>query len=252
VTMPGAERRDPRSPESPQVPPAPAALPRTARQEVHDAAPALGWYTDSLLYHEVWNRAGLAKRDRSLVTLAALIADGRTAQLRSHIRRALENGVRPVEVVELVTHLAFFTGWPTAMSALPVMTEVFDDQGVDARGIRQAAVPENATAGRKCDAEGGAGAFTSCLREAMPASTIAELWHRAGLSARDRSLATVAALVALGERDELVRYSQRARHDGVRLTELCEAVAHLAFYVGVAQASAAATVLDESLVTKSD
>jgi 4-carboxymuconolactone decarboxylase len=229
------------------------AVPRTARQEVHDAAPALGWYTDNLLYHQVWNRQGLPTRDRSLVTLAALIAHGRTAQLKSHIRRALVNGLRPAEIAELLTHLAFFTGWPSAMSALPMMTEVFDTAGVDTGEIRQATIPagtpDTAVDGSDGDGQAGAGPFASVLHMALPAPVIDELWRRDGLSARDRSLVTVASLVALGERDDLARYAQRALHDGVELTELCESVAHLAFYVGSARAAAAAAELDESLAT---
>jgi 4-carboxymuconolactone decarboxylase len=77
-----------------------APAPRVALQAVHDVSPALGAYTDEVLFGDVWRREGLSPRDRSLVTVSALIANGRAAQLRGHVGRALDNGVRPEEVAE--------------------------------------------------------------------------------------------------------------------------------------------------------
>src|SRR3954464_12191748 len=88
------------------------AAPRMAPPDVHAIAPALGAYTDDLLFGDVWRREQLFPRDRSLITGATLIADGRAAQLRGHVGRALDNGVTPGEVAETITHLAFYSGWP--------------------------------------------------------------------------------------------------------------------------------------------
>lgn len=78
-----------------------------------------------MLYGDIWERPGLSKRDRSLVTVAAMIALNRPEQLRSHLRRARDNGVTKDEVVEMITHLAFYAGWPNAVNALAVAREIF-------------------------------------------------------------------------------------------------------------------------------
>jgi 4-carboxymuconolactone decarboxylase len=83
--------------------------------------------TDRVLYGEVWERPELSKRDRSLATVAALVALNRPEQLRFHLGRALENGVKKEELIEVVTHLAFYAGWPNAMSAIMVAKEVLSN-----------------------------------------------------------------------------------------------------------------------------
>jgi 4-carboxymuconolactone decarboxylase len=97
------------------------------RRAIGDVAPELAALTDDVLFGDVWNRPGLAARDRSLVTVAALIAGGDAAQLRFHLGRAQENGVTEEELVETITHLAFYTGWPKAMTASNVARDVFHD-----------------------------------------------------------------------------------------------------------------------------
>jgi 4-carboxymuconolactone decarboxylase len=77
----------------------------------------------------VWEQHGLSKRDRSLITVASLVALYRTNELPGHVKRALDNGVTREELVELVTHLAFYTGWPVANSAVPILREAFHDAG---------------------------------------------------------------------------------------------------------------------------
>jgi 4-carboxymuconolactone decarboxylase len=88
-------------------------------------APKLAQLTEQVLFGDIWERAELSKRDRSLITVATLVALNRTEQQRFHIKRALENGVTQTELVELITHLAFYSGWPTAMSAMAIAKEVF-------------------------------------------------------------------------------------------------------------------------------
>jgi len=95
-----------------------------------DIAPALGEYTDKVLFGDLWKRPGLSPRDRSLVTVAALVALYRTNELPFHLGRALDNGVRRDELVELVTHLAFYAGWPTANTAVGVARKVFAERAV--------------------------------------------------------------------------------------------------------------------------
>ena len=104
----------------------PAAPPTTrAQQLMGDIAPKLAELTDNVLFGDVWERPGLSKRDRSLVTISALIAMNRPDQLRSHLARARDNGVTEEEAIEAITQLAFYAGWPNAITAVGVAREVF-------------------------------------------------------------------------------------------------------------------------------
>ncbi len=100
-----------------------------AQQLVGDLAPKLAQLTDDVIFADVWERAGLSKRDRSLITCTALITNGSTEQLVGHLGRALDNGVTVDELIETITHLAFYAGWPRAMSAVPVLRTVLRDRG---------------------------------------------------------------------------------------------------------------------------
>jgi 4-carboxymuconolactone decarboxylase len=95
-----------------------------------DIAPALADYTDAVLFGEVWKRPGLSPRDRSLVTIVSLISLYRTNELPFHLRKALENGVTRDEIAEVITHLAFYAGWPTAATAVGIARRVFEETGV--------------------------------------------------------------------------------------------------------------------------
>ena len=90
-----------------------------------DFAPKLVQLTEDVLFADVWERKELSKRDRSLITVAALVALSRPDQLRFHLGRAVENGVRAEELIEAITHLAFYSGWPNAMTAMTVAKELF-------------------------------------------------------------------------------------------------------------------------------
>jgi 4-carboxymuconolactone decarboxylase len=95
-----------------------------------DVAPELGRLTDEVLFGEVWERPALSKRDRSLITVAALVALYRTNELPFHLKFALQNGVTKDELSELITHLAFYSGWPTAATAVGLARKAFEDTGV--------------------------------------------------------------------------------------------------------------------------
>ncbi|WP_333461967.1 (R)-mandelonitrile lyase [Microcoleus sp. herbarium7] len=108
--------------------PAVAAQPSRAQALMGDIAPKLAELTDEVLFGDVWERPGLSKRDRSLVTVSALIALNRPDQLRSHLALARQNGLTQEELIETITHLAFYSGWPNAVSAVGVAREVFRNQ----------------------------------------------------------------------------------------------------------------------------
>jgi 4-carboxymuconolactone decarboxylase len=97
----------------------------TAQRMFGDVNPKLAQLTDDVLFGDVWARPGLSPRDRSLVTVSALIAMNRPDQLRSHLQRARDNGLTEAELVEAITHLAFYAGWPSAVSASVVAKDVF-------------------------------------------------------------------------------------------------------------------------------
>ena len=98
---------------------------KPARGPFADIAPRLDEITQQVLFGDVWERPGLSKRDRSLITVATLIAGYRTNELSFHLKRALENGVTKEELVELITHLAFYAGWPPASTAVAIARQVF-------------------------------------------------------------------------------------------------------------------------------
>lgn len=102
--------------------------PRPSQKAIGDFAPKLAELTDNVLYGDVWERPELSKRDRSLVTVAALIALNRPEQLRSHLVRARQNGVTQAELIETITHLAFYAGWPNAVNAVAIAKEVLEQK----------------------------------------------------------------------------------------------------------------------------
>jgi 4-carboxymuconolactone decarboxylase len=103
----------------------PGGQPSVAQKMFGDISPKFAELTDDVLFGDIWERPGLSKRDRSLLTVSALIAMNRPDQLRSHLARARDNGVTQDELVEAITHLAFYAGWPSAVTAISVAKEVF-------------------------------------------------------------------------------------------------------------------------------
>lgn len=100
--------------------------PSAVQKQLGDFAPKLVELTDDVLFGDVWERPELSPRDRSLATVSALVAGGHAEQLPFHLNRAKENGLTEAEIVETITHLAFYCGWPNAMSAINVAKEIFE------------------------------------------------------------------------------------------------------------------------------
>jgi 4-carboxymuconolactone decarboxylase len=214
-----------------------------APKNMQNLTPALAEYTDGVLFGDVWRRPGLAPRDRSLVTVAVLVTTGKTAQLPGHTGRALDNGVRPQELAGLVTHLAFYAGWPSAVSALGSIEQVFTERRIDTSALRKGPPAEpSRTPGSK--PTGGRG---STLDELTGSVVFNDLWRRPDLTPRDRSLVTLAALAAHGDDDQLAPYLRRSVENGVTPAEISEAFTHLAFYAGWPRAIAASAVADKTL-----
>jgi len=103
--------------------------PTNARKSFGDIAPHLAELTDKVLFGDVWEQAELSPRDRSLITITSLISLYRTNEMPFHLKKALENGLTREEIIGTITHLAFYAGWPPAMTALQIAREVFDEAG---------------------------------------------------------------------------------------------------------------------------
>ncbi len=103
------------------------APPSAQRNRIQPHFPALVDDTNNIIYGDLWERPGLSKRDRSIVTVAALVASHRPMQLKTHVKRALGNGVTKEEIAEIVTHLAYYAGWPAAMTAAQTAVDAYDD-----------------------------------------------------------------------------------------------------------------------------
>ncbi len=121
-----AQSANPAPPATPDAGAPQLATQTPAQRLMGDIAPKLADLTDNVLFGDVWARPGLSKRDRSLATISALIAMNRPDQLRSHIALARQNGVTQEEIVEVITHLAFYAGWPSAVTAVGIAREVFN------------------------------------------------------------------------------------------------------------------------------
>ncbi|MGX1101536.1 carboxymuconolactone decarboxylase family protein [Amorphus sp. MBR-141] len=231
------------------VPPVLAQQPddgRIAPDAVYDVAPGLGRYTDDVLFGRVWPGEALEPRDRSLIVLSALIAMGRTGPIDSHTRIGLENGLSPAEIGEIATHLAFYAGWPYAIAAVYEMRKIFEEQGiempVDAGGEPLELDPEGEADRRRAVAENITRVVPQ-LGAATDEVLFADLWRRSVLSARDRSLVTVAALIATGKPEQLAFHLARAMDHGLTRSQAQETVHHLAYYAGWPNAVSAVPVV---------
>ena len=202
-----------------------------------EVAPALARYRDDVLESDLWAREGLSPRDRSIVTLSALIARSQTARLAPEIERALDNGVAPGEVSEIVTHLAFYAGWSNAMAAVPAVQAVFRAREVESEQLPAARpdllpLDEEAEKAREERVEAMYGDTAPGVLEYTTEVLFRDLWLRPALAPRDRSLVTFSALVASGQSDQVGFHLGKAMDNGLTQTEASEALTQLAFYAG--------------------
>src|SRR5580698_3884911 len=107
-----------------------AITPSPAREAVRRVVPHMIELSETVIYGDIWERPGLSKRDRSLIVVASLIATYRPEQLKGHLGRALDNGVTKDEIAEIITHLAFYSGWPGSMTAARIAKEVYEERGL--------------------------------------------------------------------------------------------------------------------------
>jgi 4-carboxymuconolactone decarboxylase len=205
--------------------------------DVRMVAPALHQYTEGRLLGDVWKRPGLNARDRSVVTLAALMARNQTIEMPYYLNLALDSGVKPREISEIITHLAFYSGWANAMSAVAMTKDVFAARRIGADQLPAAspqllALNEAAEAQRATRVGEQFGTAFPGMVQNTTDILFRDLWLRPDLAPRDRSLVTISALIAAGQVAQLGGHLGRAMDNGLTQSEAAETFTHLAFYVG--------------------
>jgi 4-carboxymuconolactone decarboxylase len=198
------------------------------------AAPALARYTEGTLLGDLWKRPNLSPRDHSIITVAALIARNQTIEMPYHFNLALDNGVKPSELSEIITHLAFYSGWANATSAVAVAKEVFAKCGIVDQPASGELLPidEAAEAQRAALVEQDAGSVASGVVQYTSDLLFHDLWLRPALAPRDRSLVTVSALIASGQTAQITYHLNRAMDNGLTKAQASEMLTQLAFYAG--------------------
>ena len=228
------------------------ANPMSRSEDIRAVAPALEKYAEDVVLGDLWKRPGLSPRDRSIVTISALIARDQTIELPFYLDRALDSGVKPAEISEVITHLAFYTGWANAMDAIPAARNVFSSRNIGADQLPPATgsklpLDEAAETQRASRVGQQFGQTTPSLVQYTTDVLFRDLWLRPGLAPRDRSLVTVSALVATGQVAQITYHLNRAMDNGLTREETGELLGHLAFYAGWPNAFSAAPVVKDVL-----
>jgi len=214
------------------------ALPSVlSMSDVHTVSPALAHYTEGPLLNGLWKRSELSPRDRSVVTVAALIARIQSIEMPYHFALALDNGVKPAELSGIITHLAFYAGWANAMSAVAVAKDIFHARGTGADQLppvhdKLLPVNEEAEGQRATQVGNNFGAVSPGLVQNTTDLLFRDLWLRPALMPRDRSLVTVSALIANGQTGQITYHLGRAMDTGLTQEQASEVLTHIAFYAG--------------------
>jgi 4-carboxymuconolactone decarboxylase len=206
-------------------------------KDIRAVSPALEHYTTGALQEDVWKRPGLSSRDRNIVTVAALIARNQTIGMPRYFNLALDNGVKPAEISEIITHLAFYSGWSNAMSAVAVAKDIFAQRSIGGDQL-PAVTPqllplnEAAEAQRDTGVQQNFGQVSPGVVQYTTDLLFRDLWLRPDLAPRDRSLVTVSALIASGQVAQIPYHLNRAMDNGLTKEQASEVLTHLAFYAG--------------------
>jgi 4-carboxymuconolactone decarboxylase len=212
-------------------------------------APALEKYAQGP-FADLWKRPGLTPRDRSIVTIAALIARNQTVEMPYYFNLALDNGVKPREISEIITHLAFYSGWANAMSAVAVAKDVFANRRIGADELPPPSpsllpLDKDDEAKRAANVEQQFGKVAPGIVQYTTDVLFRDLWLRPDLAPRDRSLVTVSALIASGQVAQITYHLNKAMDNGLTQEQAGEVVTHLAFYAGWPNAFSALPALKD-------
>jgi 4-carboxymuconolactone decarboxylase len=205
--------------------------------DVRSVSPALEHYTREPLLGVLWKRPELSPRDRSVVTVAAVIARIQTMEMPFHFALALDNGVKPAELSEIITHLAFYAGWGNAMAAVAVAKDIFHQRGTGVDQLPPAKdkllpLHDEVEKQRAAQVSSNFGAVSPGLVQNTTDLLFRDLWLRPALAPRDRSLVTVSALIANGQTAQIPFHLNRAIDNGLTQGQASEALTHIAFYAG--------------------
>jgi len=206
-------------------------------EDVRAVSPALARYTQDRLFGDLWKRPDLSPRDRSIVTIAALIARNHAGEMPYYFNLALDNGLKPGELSEIITHLAFYSGWGNAMSTVAVAKEILGKRGIKPDQLPPASarllpIDEAAEAQRAARVQQEFGSVAPGVVRFTSDVLFHDLWLRPDLAPRDRSLVTVSALIAAGQVAQFSYHLNRAMDNGLTKTQASEVLTHLAFYAG--------------------
>lgn len=221
-------------------------------------SPALEAYTGDELFGRVWQDDALSMRDRGLVTVAAMIARNQSDGLAEYIALSLDNGVTPAEISETITHLAFYAGWQNAMSAADAAADVFAARNVSADDLPPVdpadmlPLDEEGEAARQSSVQSNFGDVSQGVVDNTEELLFLDLWLRPALAPRDRSLVTVAALIAAGHVNQITFHLNRAMDNGLSKDEASAMLAHLAFYAGWPNVFSAMPVAGDVFESRAD
>lgn len=205
--------------------------------EIATVSPALKKFTEDDVLGKLWSRSGLSRRDRSIVTLAAVITRSQTPELGSQLDLALNHGVGAGEISEIITHLAFYAGWGNAIAAVLPAKEAFSRHQIDGASLPQIddvllPLDEQAEAQRVTFVKSTFGTTSPGVVTNTTDYLFRNLWLRPALVPRDRSLITVSALVAAGQVAQIPYHLNRAMDNGLTQEQASEVLTQLAFYAG--------------------
>lgn len=219
-----------------------------APQDLASVSPALARYARDTLLNGLWNRPGLSQRDRAVITVAALIARNQAGELPFYMNYALDHGVQPRELSEIITHLTFYAGWGNGMTAAQVAAKIFAERSIGADQLPPASpsllpIDQAAEDRRARTVEETVGSVSPGLVKDTGEVLFRDLWLRPDLAPRDRSMVTVAALISNGQVQQVAYHLGRAMDNGLTKQEASEMVSHLAYYAGWPNAFSAVPVV---------
>jgi 4-carboxymuconolactone decarboxylase len=227
---------------------------RGGSMDLAKAAPALARFKQDVVVADLWKRPQLSPRDRSIVTISALVARHHLIEMASYIALALDSGVKPSEISEIITHLAFYSGWANALDAATVKQKVFAARGI-AESVSDDRAPlaldEQTEAKRADGVSAQFGDVAPGLVQYTTDVLFRNLWLRPELAPRDRSLVTISALIAAGQVAQVPYHLNRAMDNGLTSEQAGEVVTHLAFYIGWPNAFSAVSVVKDVVAKRS-
>ncbi|MBY5973712.1 carboxymuconolactone decarboxylase family protein [Ferrimonas balearica] len=233
-------------------------LETTLPDAVGQVAPALQAYSTEDLFGSVWSGEAMSMRDRALVTFAALMTRHETENLGSYVELALDAGVTPAELSETITHLAFYTGWGNATAAAEAMAPVYEARGITAEDL-PAVEPEEmlpldqeSEDARQTMVQDTYGNVSQGVVDTTEELLFLDMWLRPALEPRDRSMVTVAALIAAGQPEQMTFHLNRAMDNGLTQEEAGAMLSHLAFYAGWPKVFSAMPVAKEVFASRAE